>query len=220
MTERFRCLAIESATTVCSLAIGSADDCLQQALPAGPQRSRPVYLSMEAGWPLASLDCIAFGCGPGAFTGLRVAAAVAQALAYGAGLPVCRISSLAVLAQGAVRRYRATRVAACLDARMGEIYAGCYASDGAELRLVGSECVTVPDEFALPGEGRYLAAGPGWAVAAGLASRLAGRLSAVQPGLLPTARDLLVCAAADFASGRTAAAADAQPNYLRNEVTG
>lgn len=225
MQAEFRCLAIENAAGRGSIALGGAEDCIERALPAAAQGSRPVFLTIEAllaeaGWRLATLDCIGFGCGPGAFTGLRVAAAVTQALAYGAGLPVCRVSSLATLAAGALRLGVAGPIAACLDARMGEVYAACYAAETGGLSLLAPEQVLSPARFDLPGRARYAAVGPGWAACPELERRLAARLSEVRPELLPAARDLLPLAAQAWREGRLLTAADALPNYLRDKVAG
>ncbi|MDP6675357.1 MAG: tRNA (adenosine(37)-N6)-threonylcarbamoyltransferase complex dimerization subunit type 1 TsaB, partial [Gammaproteobacteria bacterium] len=108
--KAFTCLAIELAAGVGSVAACIGTQTTSREYPVPSMQSREIYSGVrevldDLGLELAALDCIAFGCGPGAFTGLRVAAAAAQALAYGAGIPVARVSSLASLAAGAARRH-------------------------------------------------------------------------------------------------------------------
>ncbi len=188
------------------------------------RESRLVYACVrdvlrEVGASLEALDCIAFGCGPGGFTGLRVGAAVAQALAYGAGLPVCRVSSLATLAAGAMRRHAVRCVAASVDARMGEAYVGVYRDRGDGLQVECADCLVAPNEFLLPLSGEVFAAGPGWAAFPGLAAAHASRLSGTDSAVMPTAQVLLALAAREYRAGHTVAPDEAVPNYVRDRVT-
>ncbi|MEJ5211550.1 MAG: tRNA (adenosine(37)-N6)-threonylcarbamoyltransferase complex dimerization subunit type 1 TsaB, partial [Burkholderiales bacterium] len=116
-------LAFDTSTEYLSVALRSRGETLSRDLRAGQQHSDLLLplvreLLAEAGLALGQLDCIAFGQGPGTFTGLRIGCGVAQGLAFGAGLPLAPVSTLLALAAGS----RAPRVIACLDARMGEIY--------------------------------------------------------------------------------------------------
>lgn len=168
---------------------------------------------LDAGF--ADLDMVAFGCGPGSFTGVRVAAAAAQALAFAHDLPVCRVSSLAVLAAGALREAPAPAVAVCLDARMERAYAALYRPDGAGgVVPEHADALVDPATFAFPGGAGFLAAGPGWDDLPALAERHRGRITALRPDILPDARDLLAMALADLRAGRTVAAEAALPEYL------
>src|SRR5262249_38085098 len=115
-----------------------------------------------AGLALTSLDAIAFGRGPGAFTGLRVAASVAQGLAFGAGLPVVPVSDLAALATGAVRLHGAHQVLACMDARMQEVYWCAYGVEGDSVRPAAPESLSPPEEVKTPQGGSWFGAGSGW----------------------------------------------------------
>lgn len=221
----FRCVAVETSTEVCSIAACAGGVVARRAEREGPDRSRLIYRRIrevldELELELSALDCIAFGCGPGSFTGLRVGAAVAQALGFGAALPVCRISSLAVLARGGARRSGVEAVAPCLDARMGEIYAAAYRQTAQGLQLMLPERVCAPEALELPGDTLFLPVGPGWLAYPQLAERLAPRLLDADPAGFPDAVDLLGLAGAAFAAGEVVGPAEALPNYLRDRVTG
>lgn len=223
VADGFRCLAIETSSSVSGIAVCGGGRIITAEYGSPGEQSRQVYACVrdvlrDAGLALAELDCIAFGCGPGGFTGLRVGAAVAQGLAFGAGLRVCRVSSLAALAAAAVARHGVATVAACVDARMGEAYFGQYrAVDGRLVNLVADRLID-PSAWCLREDG-VLAAGAGWAVHPALVDANASRLIGVDVDLAPTAEALLALAAADFADGRTVRPCDAVPNYVRDKVT-
>ena len=126
-------LALDTATEACSAALLSGDGSVYERHDIAPRRHAELILPMvdgiltEAGLGLNDLDAIAFGRGPGAFTGVRIAAGVTQGLALGAGLPVIPVSSLAALAQPALGK--AAIVLPAIDARMGEVYWAAYESD-------------------------------------------------------------------------------------------
>jgi tRNA threonylcarbamoyladenosine biosynthesis protein TsaB len=225
MTAEFRCLAVETATGMTSIAACDGDRVSVRRGTSSRGGARDIYQLVqealeEAGLKLQALDCIAYGCGPGGFTGLRVGAAVTQALAFGASVPVCRVSSLAVLAAGAIRKHRAPLVAPCLDARMGEAYLALYRDRGQQ--IIGPEledCLVDPAAFVVePGE-PFLAAGPGWAAYPDLRDRHAARMVFEDFDLLPSAEDLLFVARHHFESGQVVRAEDATPNYIRDKVT-
>src|SRR5438477_9103302 len=132
-----RVLSFDTSTEWLTVAAGDGSAWTmhqERAGSANSERILPVVDAVlaEAGWRLADLDGIAFGAGPGAFTGVRIACSVAQGLALGADLPVVAIPSLLALAQEAWRTVGATRVCACLDARMHEVYVACYRRDADE----------------------------------------------------------------------------------------
>src|SRR3569833_3307602 len=130
-------LAIDTATEACSAAL-YLDGAVNKRYVLAPREHALLILPMidellrDANLSPLELDAVAFGRGPGAFTGLRIAAGVAQGIAYGADLPVVPVSSLAALAQGCYRERGVTRVLATIDARIGEVYWGAYrlGSDG------------------------------------------------------------------------------------------
>lgn len=173
----------------------------------------------ESAVSLGDLDCIAFGCGPGSFTGVRVAVAMAQGLGYAGALPLCPVSTLAALATGALHGTAVDAVACCLDAHMGEVYVGAYGRDPEEgVRALVPDAIAAPDAVTLPGSGAYAAVGPGWAAYPLLTERMQGRLSGVDPTRLPSAADVARLARALFLAGKVIGPADAQPNYLRHRV--
>jgi tRNA threonylcarbamoyladenosine biosynthesis protein TsaB len=220
----FTCLAIETATDLPSLALLRGDALTVRESRGLRAPSRSVFewareLLDESSTSLGELDCIAFGAGPGSFTGVRVAVAMAQGLGYAARLPLCPVSTLAALAAGAFRRTTAETVACCLDAHMGEVYVGAYCRDEPEaVRELGPDVLEAPDSVLLPGTGSYLAAGPGWGAYPQLTERLRDRLTGVEPDLLPSAADVARLAKSRFLSGRIVQPAEAQPNYLRHRV--
>lgn len=224
------CLAIELATGVGSVAACAGARTSSREYPVDSTQSRDIYRGVhdvleELGLEPDALDCVAFGCGPGAFTGLRVAASVAQALAYGAGLPVARVSSLAALAIAARRRHGADCIVPCFDARMGEAYLAVYngalsggaAPDG--LHQTVPDCLVDPGSFRLSPDLAFFAAGPGWAVYPELAANHAAQIVGSDHALVPSAVDVLALAAGDYRDDRTMAAAQALPNYIRDKVT-
>ena len=151
-----------------------------------------------SGLDVGQLDGIAFGAGPGSFTGLRIACGVAQGLAFGAGLPVVPVGTLVALAQEA----GAPRVIACLDARMGEIYHAAYWRNGAQWTEIAPPGVG-PAHSApvLEGNG-WFGCGSGFAVyAAALAERYGGQLDSTAAALYPHARSIARLAAPVLAAG-------------------
>lgn len=213
-------LALDTSTEACSAAVLHGDDCVER-FETGSQHSRRILALVnevlaEAGITLKQCDAIAFGRGPGSFTGLRIAAGVAQGLAFGAGLQVAPVSTLAALAQGA----QAPRVLAALDARMQEIYFGAFerGADGLVVP-VGNEMVIAPDAVPLP-EGRdWLGCGAGWDVCGGvLRQHLGTCVSEVRADVYPCARDIARLATRVVEENRLVAPEDAVPVYLRDEV--
>ncbi|HEY0286003.1 MAG TPA: tRNA (adenosine(37)-N6)-threonylcarbamoyltransferase complex dimerization subunit type 1 TsaB [Pseudomonas sp.] len=214
-------LALDTATEACSVALLHDGKVLThyEVIPRlHAQRLLPMIkdLLAEAGIGMSALDAIAFGRGPGAFTGVRIAIGVVQGLAFGLDRPVLPVSNLAVLAQRAFREHDARQVAAAIDARMDEVYWGCYRETAGEMRLLGNEAVMPPELATLPADasGPWFGAGTGW----GYAKRIAVTLSAVDAGMLPHAQDLLTLATFAWQRGEAVIADDAQPVYLRDKV--
>jgi tRNA threonylcarbamoyladenosine biosynthesis protein TsaB len=220
----FCCLAIETATELPGLALLRGEDLALREARGLRAPSREVFewareLLEESSTSLAQLDCIAFGSGPGSFTGVRVAVALAQGLGFARGLPLVPVSSLATLAAGAFRLTDANVVACCQDARMGEVYLGIYQRDaGWGVRALVPDVLARPESIALPGQATMLAVGSGWAAYPQVRERLGERLLDVLPEQLPSAADLARLARPRFLAGEVVAARDAAPNYLRNRV--
>ncbi|RAU49489.1 MULTISPECIES: tRNA (adenosine(37)-N6)-threonylcarbamoyltransferase complex dimerization subunit type 1 TsaB [unclassified Pseudomonas] len=214
-------LALDTATEACSVALLHDGKVLThyEVIPRlHAQKLLPMIKNLlaEAEIALSALDAIAFGRGPGAFTGVRIAIGVVQGLAFGLDRPVLPVSNLAALAQRAFREQGATQVAAAIDARMDEVYWGCYREVSGEMRLVGKEAVMPPEQASLPDDaaGNWFGAGTGWGY---------GERIAVMPGgrdatLLPHAEDLLTLGGFAWQRGEAIDADQAQPVYLRDKV--
>lgn len=171
-------------------------------------------LLAEAGIALADCDAIAFGAGPGSFTGVRTACGVAQGLAYGAGLPVLAIVTLDAMALACRQQSGATDIVAVLDARMGEVYWAQYHGAG----VVAGPALCAPGEVApLAAAGLLTACGNGMsAYPDAFAER--SFAAAARADIMPHAREVAQLAVAAFEAGKGVAAADAQPLYLRNKI--
>jgi len=214
-------LAIETSGEACSCALLTRDGALAECCERAPRRHTERLLPMvrellaEHRLALADLDALAFGHGPGSFTGVRIAACTVQGLALAARRPVIAVSTLAALAArgGAAGE----QVIAALDARMGELYLGCYriGPDGLP-RARSAEQLATPGAAALPAHGRWHGVGPGWAAhGEALAARLGPRLAGVRASIVPGAPEIARLAAAGGVAGP---ASQAVPGYLRREV--
>jgi tRNA threonylcarbamoyladenosine biosynthesis protein TsaB len=218
-------LAIDTATEACSAALLINDDIISRYQFA-PRKHAELILPMvdellaEAGLRLADLDALAFGRGPGAFTGVRIAAGVIQGLAYATNLPVIPISTLAALAQGVDAEHQ--HIISAIDARMGEIYWGLYTRDDAgQIVAASDEVVSKPEDLVIADDVRYFGTGSGWKTYASvLTDKLQDQLTGFADDRFPDARDILTLAQTEFEHGRTVSADQALPVYLRNKVTG
>ena len=216
-------LAFETATEACSVAV-YADGAVLERFEVAPRRHAELALPWaeavlaEAGIARSALDAIAVGRGPGAFTGVRLAIAIAQGIALALDRPVVSISTLAVLAAGA--RSDVTRILAAIDARMGEVYSGAFERRGDDLAAVSKETVSVPGAVELPdGAGDWHGVGTGFAaVGAALQAGLGARLASVDATALPHAADVARLAAVAFARGEALPPERIEPAYLRDNV--
>jgi tRNA threonylcarbamoyladenosine biosynthesis protein TsaB len=220
-------LALDTATENCSVAllIDGRLIALEERLERGhAERILPMLdelLSRERITP-AALNAIAFGRGPGAFTGVRLAASVTQGLAFGAGVAVVPVSDLRGVAQRALDAQPAlARVLVCNDARMHEVYWGCFerSSDGLAV-AVAPEQAASPSRVVLPPAwtGAVHGAGSGFGAYPELRQRLEGRLALCSEGLLPRAQEIARLAVPEVAAGRVLPAEQALPVYLRDDV--
>jgi tRNA threonylcarbamoyladenosine biosynthesis protein TsaB len=215
-------LAFDTSTEACAAALGDGDRWVQRAEHAG-QRHSELLLPMiravldEAGLRLADLDGIAFGAGPGSFTGLRIACGVAQGLAFGANLPLVGISTLEAIAEASRTAHRWTRVVAGLDARMQEVYFAAFEYAGDRWHAHIEACVIKPDAAPLP-EGAWCGAGNGFAVYPLLRERMSNTLLTCDTLISPTALAIGSLAQPRFAAGEGVAARDAAPLYVRQRV--
>ena len=216
-------LALDTAGTRCSVALLLDGELTELDAPAERLQAEHVLPMVErllgdAGLALRSLDAIAFGRGPGAFTGLRVATSVAQGLAYGADLPVVPISDLAALAAAAVRVHKVERVLACLDARMHEVYWAAYAAQAEGLVSLSEEALSPPTAVFTPSSGPWFGAGPGWAAYGEALKARVPQLTGTDPALLPTAGDIARLGQIAYGTGGCVPPEQALPVYLRDKV--
>jgi tRNA threonylcarbamoyladenosine biosynthesis protein TsaB len=221
-------LALDTATENCSAALFINGTTLEREQFLGRGAAEVVLpmveeLLAEAGLQLRDLDAIAFGRGPGGFTGVRLAVSITQGLAFGAGLGVVGVSDLRALAQRALAGDPdSVRVLACTDARMREVYCGAFERGGNGLAVeAAQEQVTAPPRVSLPPAWsgyQALGVGSGFAAYPELALALGGRLQGVRADLWPRAREIAQLAAPEVLRNRLLAAEEAQPVYLRNEV--
>jgi tRNA threonylcarbamoyladenosine biosynthesis protein TsaB len=178
-------------------------------------------LLAQASIALNQLDVIAFGRGPGAFTGVRLALSVAQGLAFSADLPLLPVSDLRAVAAQALQGAAAPeRVLICQDARMNEVYWGCFQRSARIADLIGLESVGAPGSVGLPGEWVGTAvhgAGSGFGAYRAALHAIGAQLAAIDETLAPRAREIAQLAAADGLA-QAVPAEQAQPVYLRDEV--
>lgn len=223
-------LAFDTSTELMSIAV-SRDDGVASGIwlhqgAGGPQASAGLIagvldLMQQSGMALSELDAICFGCGPGSFTGLRTACAVAQGLAFGANLPVLPVNSLLAVAEDARHRALSTRsevqMHALLDARMDEIYAASFAFANERWREVDAAHLLRPQELVLTDtEESVAAAGNVFAV---YGARLGGVAEAIpRIDALPLADAMLRLAPQLLAEGKAVPAAQALPLYVRDKV--
>lgn len=213
-------LALDTSTELCSVALWLDGEMLVREELAG-QRHSELVLPMvqdvlaEAGLDLKVLDGIAFGEGPGSFTGLRIGCGVVQGLAFGADLPVAGVCTLLALAEAS----GASRAIACLDARMGEVYHAVYEKGESGWQALSAPGLSLPqDAPEVAGEG-WTGCGNGFAAyGEALRSRYAGKLGEVLPAVLPHAAEIARLGAVQFELGLGRDAAEAAPLYIRNKV--
>jgi tRNA threonylcarbamoyladenosine biosynthesis protein TsaB len=225
VTLSARLLAIETSTSVCSAAL-YVDGDVEERYSLAPRQHAALILPMiesllvEAGLTVTQLDGIAFGRGPGSFTGVRIAASVVQGIAFGANLPVIPVSTLATLALGGLRETGTTQALAALDARKDEVYWGCYRrTDGDIMEPVGDETVCLPGSVPLPGSYGWVGVGSGWDTYGELLmQRLGNSVIRVLPDLEPRAADVVWLGADAFRQGQIVKPEEAVPVYLRNNV--
>lgn len=210
-------LALDTSTEYCSVALWLDGEVRTERVHAGQSHSALLLpmvdaLLNQAGMALRVLDGIAFGAGPGSFTGLRIACAVTQGLALGADLPVLGVSTLASIAQ----QTDAARVLAVLDARMNEVYWAAYERGTEGWTCLSEPVLSLPEAVALPDTRPWSGAGNGLA----LLHDAAVDLSFAQryPDIMPDAAAIATLAAPAFARGAGIDAAQATPLYLRDKV--
>jgi len=180
----------------------------------------------QAGCQLQDMDALAFGRGPGAFTGVRIATSVIQAMAFGSDIQVASVSSLAALAQGIHRLTGKTELLVANDARMNEVYLGAYQYQDDFMTLQGQEKVIAPSlleqEFnpILATSSNYFAAGTGWSAYPDILQRYLqnNMITQLEPELLPHAQDIAQLAIQQVMQNQLLPAEQVVPIYLRDNV--
>lgn len=220
-------LALDTSSVACSVAI-SIDDAIFERYEEQPREHTRLLLPMirealkEAGAELSELDAIVLGNGPGSFIGMRIAASVAQGMAYGSGLGIVPVSSLAAVAAEVFAEGDAAEVVVTQDAHMNEVYLGVFARGSDNLpiplfpeRLQSQEAIA---ELKHAAEGPRIAAGAGWQRYPTLLASNIDSFDAVSDRLHPRARNLLGLGAHNLETGLSVAPAEILPAYLRQKV--
>jgi tRNA threonylcarbamoyladenosine biosynthesis protein TsaB len=216
-------LALETSSSVGSVAVETPAGVLVRELGSPREQTAEIIaltdeLLRATGLGLRDLDGIAFGRGPGSFTGLRVSAAVAQGLAAVHGIPLLPVSSLLCLAERAWREHGLEHSLVCVDAHMGEVYWATAARQDGVVAIVGDERLGAPTDVVRPTAAPYGAIANGFAAHADALAHVARDAARVLSSLTPSAVDLLPQAKRDLAAGRVPAAAAALPVYLREHT--
>ena len=215
-------LAIETSAAALSVALRVGGKVVARHLQVPRGQSKltiPTIAEIfeEAGIAAKDLDAVAFGRGPGSFTGIRVATSIAQGIGLAVGIPLLPISSLACLAQGVINREHSDQVLVCLDARLGEVYWGLFAAREGRAVLRGEERVDQPAAVERPRNG-FAIVGSALGLGDEHLDELRGAAEHCDAALDPNARDLLMLAGDAWMESQAVAAEDAAPVYLRHRV--
>ena len=220
-------LAIETATEACSVALWRDPDIQQRHEITPRQHSQRLFemlreLLPDGRLPAHGIDAVCYGCGPGSFTGLRIAASAVQGLTFATGLPAIPVSTLACQVQTALREGRVGEgdlVLSALDARINEIYCACYRIVGGLPLAIGEPQAIAPSRVTLPDDSEIFAGvGNGIQFLTQFPRSVQARVEEVAPGLVPEAQDLVPLALAYAAQGKVQTPEQVQPLYVRDEI--
>jgi tRNA threonylcarbamoyladenosine biosynthesis protein TsaB len=220
-------LALETATDACSVAVYLEGETRENHTIAPRQHNKLLFTILEELLPGGDLrkhgiEAIAYGCGPGSFTGLRIAASTVQGLAYSSDLPAVAVSTLAVLAQSALREgavEAGDSVLCTLDARINEVYSAVYAFENNLAVLQEGPWASSPSDLMPQVSGVLRAVGSGCSFLDQFPAPLRAKIQSTSPDLLPHARDLIPLAQAKFERGEVQSPGMVQPVYVRDEIS-
>jgi tRNA threonylcarbamoyladenosine biosynthesis protein TsaB len=215
-----RILALDSSTDWLTLAVYDGASWHEHGERTGTVASeralpRVAHLLAQAEVPMPAIDGIAFGAGPGSFTGVRIACGIAQGLALGLGRPLLGVPTLLALAHAAWRARGVTDVRPCLDARMREVYVAAYRRGGDTWQVVEAPAVRKPADVEAMA-GAWHGCGDGYALYPELATRLG--VASVDAAAVPSARAIGELALPRFVGGEGVAPEHAEPLYVRHRV--
>ncbi|MDT8880172.1 tRNA (adenosine(37)-N6)-threonylcarbamoyltransferase complex dimerization subunit type 1 TsaB [Halomonas saccharevitans] len=228
-------LALDASSSACSAALlsrrdGHADELISRFALTPREHTRRLLpmvdeVLAEAGLAASALDAVAYGRGPGSFTGLRIAAGVAQGLAFGLDRPMVGVSTLEALALGGHRRHHYRRLITALDARMGEIYVAAWQCRDGRVLPLSQEAVMPPSRLCLPdledsaqGDADWVGIGSGWNLREQMSVEVQAGLGLCLPEVEAEAADMALLAMEALARGEARPAHEVQPVYLRDQV--
>lgn len=221
-------LSIDTSTEACSVALCLGNEILENFKIIPRQHTGAILpmvesIMQENSVHFKQLDAIAFGRGPGSFTGLRIAAGVAQGIAFGAGIPVVPVSTLVAVARRAYLQTDKEYILSCLDARIEEVYWCAFrVHDSTSIEALSGEQLSVPEDVSLPDKVTndvWYGAGNGWVYEDRMTELTKSSFDGFDPGILPRAADIAALAAVYFRQGMIEVPEKISPVYLRNEVT-
>ena len=217
-------LAVETSTDACSAAL-LIDEQVKQAFAIAPRKHTQLILNQidsvlaEADIKINDIDAIAFARGPGAFTGLRIAAGLTQGIALACDIPAIAVSTLAAMAQQSFQRFQTEKMYVALDARMNQVYWGEYYINKGFAELQAEELVISPKDLAKRNEADSVGIGSGWqAYQAALQERVQAKTTPDLQAIHPAAKQVAQLAAEQYKQGNLLSAEQVQPVYLRNKV--
>ncbi len=219
-TPPLKILSLETSAEYCSVSLRSGDQITSCEELAGQKHSELLLpmvheLITAAGLEIQDLDAVAFGAGPGSFTGLRIACGVVQGLAFAAGCPVVPVGTLEALAEAT----DGARVVVCTDARMGQIYHGAFARTDESWQALLPPSLCDPDDLPqLPGEG-WLGCGSGFErYREALVAQYRAQLVGIKEGLVAHANQIATLGTKYFLAGHSVSCMEAVPVYVRDKV--
>lgn len=217
-------LAIDTATEACSAALYQDGEIISEYKLA-PREHTQLILPMvdrlltSAGLTINQLDALSYARGPGAFTGVRIAAGVIQGLSYASELPVVPVSTLAAIAAGIYYQHGHQNVLSAIDARMGEVYWASYRVEQDSVNLIGEELVSKVENLPVQSNQDWVGAGTGWSeYKEQLSEKYKIESSKIFGDYLPSAEFIVKLAAQGYLAGKQISAYQAQPVYLRDNV--